>query len=303
MLLTRALASIPLLLLVPAATPPVGKAPDTRADRIATVTDLDIPESARYDPDQDVYFVSVIGAHPTALDNNGAIVRIGPDGTVLDRSFIVGGRRGVTLHAPKGMVIRGDELWVTDVTVVRAFHRRTGAPMATIDLAPLGPLFLNDIAAGPDGTLYISDTGLMFGERVTRPGPDRIYRIRPGQVPELLVADSRLAGANGVFWDAREDRLLIASLSGRSLWQWTPTGGVAEVATGPGGYDGIERLPDGRIVVSSQNANGVAVLNGDRLVMLFNGAPDTGDIGVDTRRTRVAIPRLDANVMEIWQLP
>jgi len=30
---------------------------------------------------------------------------------------------------------------------------------------------------------------------------------------------------------------------------------------------------------------------------------DTGDLGVDTTRRRIAIPRLEAHVVELWQLP
>jgi hypothetical protein len=39
------------------------------------------------------------------------------------------------------------------------------------------------------------------------------------------------------------------------------------------------------------------------LTALIPGVSDVADIGVDTKRRRVAIPRLDPNVVEIWQLP
>lgn len=56
--------------------------------------------------------------------------------------------------------IVGDTLWVADIDAMRAFNKRTGAVIATVDLRPRGAVFLNDVAAGPDGALYITDTGL-----------------------------------------------------------------------------------------------------------------------------------------------
>src|SRR5256885_8154331 len=53
--------------------------------------------------------------------------------TTLFRS-IEGGRTGVTLHAPKGMALNGDTLWVADIDVVRAFNAKTGALVDSVSL-------------------------------------------------------------------------------------------------------------------------------------------------------------------------
>ena len=98
-------------------------------------------------------------------------------------------------------------------------------------------------------------------------------------------------------------RLLIASMAGQHLIDWTAATGLDVVATGPGGYDGIEALADGTIVVSSQDLPGVLALDGRSLRPLITPVSDTGDIGVDQKRQRIAIPRLDAHVVELWQLP
>ena len=42
---------------------------------------LQNPESARYDKDLDVWFVSNVNGTPSAKDNNGYISRLRPDGT------------------------------------------------------------------------------------------------------------------------------------------------------------------------------------------------------------------------------
>ena len=273
--------------------------------RVATVEGFAIPESARYDPARDQYYVSNVNAHATAADNNGFIALVGPDGQVVDRRFIAGGQKGVTLHGPKGMALVGDELWVTDVTTLRRFNRRTGQPGEAVDLAPHGALFLNDVTAAPDGTLYVSDTSLVFPAtgNPTRGKTDRVYRVTAAGAVSIAIADPRLEGPNGVFWDVRANHLLIASIMGKNIYRWSDGGGLQLQAAGPGGYDGVERLDDATILVSSQDLPGLMTLTASGLTAVIPGVSDVADIGVDTKRRRVAIPRLDPNVVEIWQLP
>src|SRR5438876_9853235 len=132
------------------------------AARVLTVPGFKTPESVKYDPDLDLYFVTNINGNPSAKDNNGFISRIRPDGPVDSLACVSGGRRGVTLTGPKGTAVVGDTLWVADIDAVRGFNKRTGAPVATVDLAKLGAKFLNDLAVGPDGALYVTDTWILF---------------------------------------------------------------------------------------------------------------------------------------------
>lgn len=273
--------------------------------RLASLDGFAIPESARFDAERDRYYVSNVNAHATASDDNGFISLVGPDGTLLERRFIAGGTRGVTLHAPKGMAIVGGDLWVTDVTVLRRFDRASGAPRAPVDLAPHGAVFLNDVTAAPDGTLYVSDTSLVFPPtgNPTRGKTDRVYRVSPAGEVSVAVADARLEGPNGVFWDARANHLLIASIMGKHVFRWTAAGGLHVAASGPGGYDGVERLDDRTLLVSSQDLPGLMTLVDGALAPLIPGVSDVADIGVDVKRRRVAIPRLDPGIVEVWQLP
>ncbi|MGE0360580.1 MAG: SMP-30/gluconolactonase/LRE family protein [Vicinamibacterales bacterium] len=273
--------------------------------RLASLDGFAIPESARFDPDLDRYYVSNVNAHATASDDNGFISLVGPDGTLLDRRFIAGGQHGVTLHGPKGMAIVGADLWVTDVTMLRRFDRRTGRPGRGVDLGPHGAVFLNDVTAAPDGTLYVSDTSLVFPPtgNPTRGRTDRVYRVSPAGEVSIAVADARLEGPNGVFWDTRANQLLIASIMGKHVYRWTAGGGLHVLASGPGGYDGVERLDERTLLVSSQDLPGLMSLVNGVLAPLVPGVSDVADIGVDVTRRRVAIPRLDPGIVEIWQLP
>lgn len=252
------------------------------------------PEAVRYDPDQDVYFVNSWGnGDPGAKDNNGFISRMTPDGTVERLQFIAGGAGGATLHAPRGMTIVGDTLWVVDADAVRAFNRRTGAPLATVDFSAFKLGFLNDIAAGPDG-LYITDTGT-----------NRIYRIAGGRV-SLALEDPALGGPNGITWDANNRRFIVVPYGGESAIKAWAAGSktLSEIGRSGGAmFDGVEVLPGDRVLVASQKDSSLHLFTGGtgRPIIRTGGAP--ADIAVDTKRNRVAVPFVDRNLVEIWQLP
>ena len=277
---------------------------DAAPMRIASVDGFSTPESVAYDPEQDVYYVSNINGNPSAADNNGFISRMRADGTVDSLRFILGGRGGVALNAPKGMAIVGDTLWVSDIDAIRGFNKRTGAVVATIDVRGRAK-FLNDVAAGPDGTLYISDTGIEFSAsgEMSHPGPDQVLWV-VGRTVEPVVQGERLSGPNGVTWDAANNRLLIVSYAGSSIMSWRPGEQAASsVATGPGGWDGVEVLADGRVLVSSWTDSTVHVLDSTGTVRpLVTGLPSPADIGFDTRRGRVAVPLFMGNRVELWEI-
>jgi sugar lactone lactonase YvrE len=219
--------------------------------------------------------------------------------------FIAAGTGGAVLHAPKGLAIAGDTLWVTDLDAVRGFHRRTGAPIATIDLAPIGALFLNDITVGPDASLYVTDTGVRFDSAGTRmhTGPDRVYRIR-GRTASVALEGDVLGEPNGIAYDAARRRFLLGPIAGaKAVLAWDGSGTrPVPIASGPGRYDGIEVLPGGRILVSAWNDSTVSEIVGDRLQPLIQGVSAAADIGVDPVAGIVAVPLLRADRVEFWRL-
>ena len=112
--------------------------------------------------------------------------------TISDDAFAqhrTGADDDVTLHAPKGMALRGDTLWVADIDALRGFSIASGKPVATVDLTPLGATFLNDVAIGVDGGIYITDSGIAFAAdgSVTHPGRSRIFVVRNLAAREAVV--------------------------------------------------------------------------------------------------------------------
>ena len=272
---------------------------------VATVSGFETPESVRWDVVRNVFYVSNVTGNPQRKDNNGFISRVRADGTIDSLRFIAGGATEITLHSPKGMFLAGDTLWVADIDVVRAFDVTSGASLLTIDLAPNGALFLNDVTRAPDGTMYVSDTRYVFGDSgVTHQSPDRIYRITSDRTVSVAIEGDTLGAPNGVFWDQEGQRLLIAAIGERRVFEWQPVDSTPRlIAEGPGGYDGIEALGAGRFLLSSQDDSTVSILENGTLTPVVRGLDSPGDIGWDSAGRRVFVPLLGANQVLIWRLP
>ncbi|MFL5636575.1 MAG: hypothetical protein ACJ79F_07685 [Gemmatimonadaceae bacterium] len=272
----------------------VARARSDSARPIASPGGFSQPEAVRYDPDQDVYFVSNWGPGDVeAKDNNAFISRMTPEGAVRQLRFIAGGSGGATLHSPRGMVIVGDTLWVVDADAVRGFNRRTGAPLATVDFSTFKLGFLNDIAAAPDA-LYVTDTGTNL-----------IYRIAGGRV-SVALSDPALGGPNGITWDRSARRFIVVPYGGDTVIKaWTPGSKTLSIIGRSAGskFDGVEILPGDRVLVASQKDSSLHLFTGGtgRPIIRTSGAP--ADIAVDTKRNRVAVPFVDRNLVEIWEIP
>jgi sugar lactone lactonase YvrE len=275
------------------------------AAKLGETSGLQTPESVRYDPELDVYYVSNINGNPSQKDGNGfiAVVRADSTGSPL-RMLVEGGKNGAKLDAPKGLALTGDTLWVADIDHVRAFNRRTGAPLADIDLSGQKATFLNDVAVGGNGAIYVTDTGIAFDAKgaVSHPGTDQIFKIVGGKATSIK-ADS-LNAPNGITWDSGNSRFVLAPFQGNAVQTWKEGDKApATLATGSGQYDGIEVLKDGRVLVTSWGDSTVNVVQNGALSKLITGVAGPADIGVDTKRMVVAVPRFSDNKVEYYKIP
>ncbi len=273
---------------------------------VAVVSEgLATPESVLWDATRNVWYVSNINGSPLGKDDNGYILRLSADGAKVDTvPFINGADADITLNAPKGMALVGDTLWVADIDAVRAFDVNTGNTVTTLELGAQGATFLNDVAAAGDGTIYITDSGISFGAdgAVQHPGKSRVFAITGRNAREAVVLPAESA-ANGIAFDAANNRWLIVGFNSPNVFAWT--GGadsVTVLGTGPGGGDGVVILNDGRALYSSWADSSLTVFANGTSTKLRGGLPSPADLGYDARRNLVAVPLFADNRVEIWEV-
>jgi len=280
----------------PAPEPPK----ETGPTPVVRVTEgLATPESVLYDEANDRYLVSNINGSPTDVDNNGYILELSPEGQVTNPKFIAGGQNDVKLSAPKGMAIVDGILYVTDITTVRKFDAKTGAAKGEI-LVP-GATFLNDVAAAPDGRVFVTDSGMKAGANGFEPtGTDAVYVIEKGKL-KPLIKSKELGGPNGVAFT--EQGLLVNTFSSNELYRVDEKGVRHDITKLPeGGLDGLVVAGD-KLLVSSWNGSAIYAgkLN-DKFEVVVPNVSSPADIGYDTKRKRVLVPRFMENAVEAYEL-
>ena len=173
----------------PAAAPAAAPAPAAEAlPAVWTVTEgIETPESAYYDAASNSIYVSQMAGAPDGRDGNGRIVKLTTDGKVVSANWATG------LNAPKGLRSYGGTLWTSDIDEVVGIDIASGKVSSRVKIA--GAMFLNDVAAGRDGTIYVTD---MMG--------NRIYAVTGGRA-SIFVEGEELEHPNGILADG--DRLVV----------------------------------------------------------------------------------------------
>lgn len=310
-------AALPAVLVACSEPLPVGTDANTAAHVAAAAPivvsgGFALPESIAHDPIADVYLVSNVGegANPLALDGGGFISRVAPDGTVLDWRWIDGADAGVTLHGPFGLMILGDVLYVVDRDALRAFDRATGAPLGVMHAFPYtmphtagSVAMLNDVCAGPGGTLHVTDTGLTLdaGGSFVPTGTDAVYRIADGTATPIAAGDDTLGpngcytvGSNVAWTTFKADKVLRTDGGGR----------IREVAELPAGSIDSAVRAGGFIYLSSWDASAIfrMSIGGSAAIQIASDLPTPGDLGFDALRKRLLVPLVFANEIRILPL-
>ena len=219
-----------------------------------TVGGFVFPESCGYDPARKVLYVGNFGGarlNPAAKDHEGYISRVGLDGKVLEQQFLPAlGQK--LLHKPKGIWVRGDRLWVTDIDVVWIFDLKTkrGRSLALPNVG-----FANDPAV-MDDALYISDSR-----------NDKLVKIEPADFlnaknPKIMEV---LAGAkihpNGVY-PTKVGMLLfggwLAADQPKGLYALGVSGQVKPLTDPIGRIDGLYEMPDGSLLFTDWNTGSLS---------------------------------------------
>jgi len=264
---------------------------------VASYTGLAAPESVLYDADGDRYLVSNVNGNPSAKDGNGFISVLSPDGRVETLKWIEGGRGHVTLDAPKGLAISKGRLYVADISVVRVFDLRTGAPRGEIPVR--GSTFLSGLAARPDGALFVADAGPPTG-RLDGQGTEAVYVIE-GRRVRSLARGSELSRPEAVAWTG--GGLVVSPFGASEIYRLNEKGERGDVTKTPaGGLAGIVAVGDSLLVTSWQSSAIYRGKLGGRFEVAFADQKGPGDLGYDTRRERLLVPHFTENSVEAFAL-
>lgn len=253
------------------------------------------PESVVFDPEQDVYFISNINGDPFAADDNGYISRVNATTMQSEVRWIDGPRGEITLNAPKGLTILGEDLWVADIDRVRRFNRKTGAPSGEVVIK--GATFLNDLTN--DGTkVYVSDSGFKAGFAPS--GTDAVWEIS-GNRPRRIATGTDLKKPNGLAW--KSGKLWVVSFGGNELYE-LQNGRKTNITTLPqGGLDGLVVFENGQTLVSSWDGKAIYRGSPGQTFEVFVSDVDApADIGFDDKRMQLLVPLFNANRVMIYPL-
>ena len=224
-----------------------------------TVTGIAFPESVAYDPKAKVLYTGQWAElKPPEKDGKGKISKVSLDGKVLEDRFLPA--QGETLHKPKGIWVRGERLWVTDIDAIWIFDLKSRKGRK-LDLPGMG--FANDPAV-QGNKLYISDNR-----------GDMLYRVEPadflnhqGSPQVAVVFAGKSINPNGLY-PARDGSLLMVGFQSlkqaRGIYSVSKSGEIKTLSKEIGGLDGVYELRDGSLLVTDWNSGS-----------LFRWSPKTG---------------------------
>lgn len=206
------------------------------------------PESVVFDPIRNEYYVSNLNGEPDERNGNGIISRVSVEGEMLQPNWIH------RMDAPKGMVLDGYRLYVTDIDRVLEIDTKSGSIFTQFNVK--NARFLSDVELAPNGVLYVSDTYW-----------NRIYRIEEGSVDLFLESDELdnpegLSIRDGILYIGTKNSVMQLNLKTKELTTFAAN-------TGP--VHGIDIQVDGTCLISNWHGQLVLVHSDGYQKLLLDG--------------------------------
>jgi len=245
-----------------------------------TISGLLTPESVVVDDDRGALYVTNYDAYRSSDALGGqAVSKLSLDGEIVEQRWVTG------LRQPTGQLLRDGSLFVVERGGLVEIDVSTGEITGRHELPE--SLFLNDVAGGATGPLYVSDTE-----------GNAIYRFVDGEF-ELWVEGEEIGRPNALCMDG--GRLIVGSTADRRLKSVdTTTGAVSTIAEFPEGiFDGIQRVGDD-LLVSHWEGRLYRVSNDgtiEKILDLTGPGAHIADFAYVERDNAVAIPTFTENAV------
>lgn len=243
---------------------------------------LNVPESVFFDNLNSVIYVSNVTGSPQEKDNTGYISKLSPDGKMVAASWITG------LHAPKGLGVVGNMLYVSDIDRVVEIDIKAGKILRMIEIP--GSKFLNDIATDAQGTVYVSDSQ-----------NSTIHRIRQGKA-ELLVKSDNLEGINGLYVF---EGSLLAGLKDKIVRIDLTSNQLEDFILNTGSIDGLVPDGNGNFLISDWQGSIHLVSTSKQKEKLTDTTPakvNAADIDYIASQKLLLVPTFSANSVVAYEL-
>lgn len=261
----------------------------TQATKIWETAGFKNPESALFDPDAAVVYVSNVNGEATGKDGNGFISKVSPDGKVLVMEWVTG------LDAPKGLAKAGGKLYTADIDKLVEIDAASGKILRKYEAA--NAKFLNDVAADTSGNVYVSDMATNTIWRLANGTFEVFLNDTKLESPNglLIDGDDLIVGAWGVMTDGMATKVpghlkavLLADKSIRSLGPGTAIGNL----------DAVEPLDGSNYLVTDWVAGKVMRVGRDGAVqVLQNLGQGTADLGFDRKTGTAFIPQMKTGIL------
>lgn len=245
-----------------------------------TSVELKTPESVLFDEDRDVMYVANINGDPAEKDGNGFISILNSDGSAKNLQWVK------NLNAPKGMALSNGKLYVSDIDQLVEIELASGKISNRYD-AP-DAVFLNDVAASDDGTVYVSDTRTA-----------KIHMLNNGKLTEWL-SGAPLESPNGLF--AENGKLYIGDVSIFEVDVKSKK--IKEFIADAGGVDGLEKNNKGEFVFSNWPGRVFIHRNGKNVKLLDTTEQkiNTADLDYSLKLNLVLVPTFFDNKIVAYRI-
>ena len=258
---------------------------------------VDNAESCVYDADRGLVLALNRAQQPREALDDAYVSMLRADGTVETARWEAD---GLVMNQPYGSAIAGGLLYVADRdggtskddpsrAVLRVFDLATGTRTREVAVDSPG---LNDIAVGPDGTVYATQTNLGRGKK-EKPDPEnwKVFAIAPDDTVTVLVEGEPLMMPNGIEVDG-SGNIVVVNTGDAAVVTFSPEGAAlkTEEAAQPGN-DGLVLMGDGTKYVGSIRQGGISRIAPDGTAELIaTGIPGAASMCYDAGANALVVP-------------